>query len=198
MRGKLNRLIPLLVVCIWWLGVGYAWSAPILYKQTMTKILEETQFQGWPPGDETFTRHFNLLTNSPDGSRIGFRVSTTILGTTYVHTYVANSDGSGIIDLTGHFPAEAPPVSAVYYKLDDTGSRLFFQSPPAGVAIASPSISTTSISPPGSAPWRCFPSPGKLMPSATTMLAGLLASPPSATRSVCFSGIGMAGIRTRI
>ena len=135
MRGKLNRFVPLLVVCIWWWGVGYAWSAPILYKQTMTKILDETQFQGWPPDYETYTRHFNLLTNSADGSRIGFRVSTSILGTHYVHTYVANSDGSGLIELTDYFPAEAPPVTAVYYKLDDTGSRLFFQSPPGSVNI---------------------------------------------------------------
>jgi hypothetical protein len=136
MRGKLNRLVPLLVVCILWWGVGSAWSAPIQYKQTMNKILEETQFQGWPPGDETFTRYFNMLTNSPDGSRIAFTVSTWILNTTTTHTYVANSDGNGIIDLTNHFPPEVSPVwTATYYKLDNTGSRLFFRAPNVGDSI---------------------------------------------------------------
>ncbi|MBU4233343.1 MAG: hypothetical protein L6277_05235 [Desulfobacterales bacterium] len=133
MRVKLNRVVPLLVVCILWWGVGYAWSAPIHYKQTMTKILDETQFQTWPPEYETYTRYFNMLTNSPDGSRIAFTVGTTVLSTTYVHAYVANSDGDELIDLTGYFPPEVSPLwTATYYKLDDTGSRLFFRAPNVG------------------------------------------------------------------
>ena len=52
MRAKLNRLVPLLGICILWWGVGCAWSAPIVYKQTMTKILDETQFRGWPDEHE--------------------------------------------------------------------------------------------------------------------------------------------------
>jgi hypothetical protein len=113
--------------------VGYAWSAPIHYKQTMTKILDETQFQGWPPDYETYTRYFNMLTNSPDGSRIAFWVDCPVPGAAERRTYVGNSDGSGIIDLTDNFPPEVFPVwTATYYKLDDTGSRLFFRAPNVG------------------------------------------------------------------
>jgi hypothetical protein len=133
MRGKLNRVVPLLVVCILWWGVGCAWSAPIHYKQTMTKILDETQFQGWPPDYGTFTRYFNMLTNSPDGSRIAFWVDCPVPGASERRTYVADSNGGGLIDLTGYFPPAVDPVwTATYYKLDDTGSRLFFRAPNVG------------------------------------------------------------------
>jgi len=133
MRGKLNRVVPLLAICILWWGVGFSWSAPIHYKQTMTKILDETQFQGWPPDYGTFTRYFNMLTNSPDGSRIAFWVDCPVPGAAERRTYVANSDGSGLINLTGYFPPAVSPVwTATYYKLDDTGSRLFFRAPNAG------------------------------------------------------------------
>jgi hypothetical protein len=99
----------------------------------MTKILDETQFQGWPPEDPTFTRYFNMLTNSPDGSRIAFWVDCPVWGAAERRTYVANSDGSGLINLTGYFPPAVSPVStATYYKLDDTGSRLFFRAPNGG------------------------------------------------------------------
>lgn len=132
MLTKLKHVFPFFSACLLLWGVVAAWSAPIVYKQTMTKILAENQFQGWPPGYETSDRYFNLLTNSLDGSRIAFRVSATVLGTTHVRTYVANSDGSGIIDLTDHFPPAVPPLTAVYYKLDDTGARLFFRAPNVG------------------------------------------------------------------
>ena len=134
MRGKLNRLVPLLIAGVLWWGVGSAWSAPILYKQTMTKILDETQFQGWPPEYGTYTRYFNMLTNSPDGSRIAFWVDCPVPGAAERRTYVANFDGSGLIDLTANFLPAVDPGTATYYKLDDTGSRLFFQAPNGGDA----------------------------------------------------------------
>jgi hypothetical protein len=62
-RAKLNRLVPLLGICILWWGVGSAWSAPILYKQTMTKILDETQFRGWPKDYESEPLSFQTSSN---------------------------------------------------------------------------------------------------------------------------------------
>ena len=129
MRTKLNRLVPLLGICILWWGVGCAWSAPIVYKQTMTKIFDESQFQGWPDGHGTDGRSFTLLTNSLNGSKIGFKVVVTGYD---AHTFVANSNGSGIVDLTANFPATVSPYSAAYYKLDATGTRLFFKDPNTG------------------------------------------------------------------
>jgi hypothetical protein len=125
----------------------------------MTKILDETQFQGWPPGYPTYTRYFNMLTNSPDGSRIAFWVDCPVWGAAERRTYVANSDGSGLIDLTGYFPPAVSPVwTATYYKLDDTGSRLFFRAPNAGndidiyffdLALATPACSLAVTRPEG-------------------------------------------------
>jgi len=76
----------------------------------MTKILDETQFQGWPPDKETWDRYFNLLTCSPDGSRIAFRVETPTFPGLDVRTYTANPGGRGLIDLTGNFPSEIDPL----------------------------------------------------------------------------------------
>jgi hypothetical protein len=133
MKGKLTWLAPFLGLCILFWTVNSTVAAPIQYKQTMTKILEETQFQGWPEGYETWARYFNLLTCSQDGSRIAFRVETSIYPNLYVRTYAASPDGSGLIDLTGHFPPEIDPLySARNYQLDDTGSRLFFRFPQGG------------------------------------------------------------------
>ncbi|MDO9532465.1 MAG: hypothetical protein Q7O12_10070 [Deltaproteobacteria bacterium] len=132
MRAKLNRLVPLLGICILWWGVGSAWGAPIQYKQTMTKILDETQFWGWPDEHETDGRSFTLLTSSLNGSKIGFKV---VVSGYDAHTFVANSDGSGIEELTDNFPATIDPVTAAYYKLDATGTRLFFKRPTFGTSF---------------------------------------------------------------
>jgi len=133
MKMKLTLLAPVLGMCLLFWAVSSVGAATILYKQTMTKILDETQFQGWPEGSETWARYFNLLTCSQDGSRIAFRVETPTYPGLDVRTYAANADGSGLIDLTGHFPSEIDPLySARNYQLDDTGSRLFFRFPQGG------------------------------------------------------------------
>ncbi len=132
MRAKLNRLIPLLGVCILWWGVGSAGSAPIKYKQTMTKILDETQFQGWPTGYENWGRYFDMLAVSADGSRIGFQVITRVGDAWYIHTYAANADGTGVMDLTAGMPGDVNPSTATFLKLDPTGERLFFRAPNVG------------------------------------------------------------------
>jgi hypothetical protein len=115
MRGNLNRVVPLLLICIFVWGVGCAWSAPIHYKQTMTKILDETQFRGWPYEHETDGRSFTLLTNSLNGSKIGFKV---VVSGYDAHTFVANSDGTGIGDLTANFPTGVDHLNATYYNLN--------------------------------------------------------------------------------
>jgi hypothetical protein len=132
MWAKINRPVLLLGVCIFWWGVGFAWSAPIQYKQTMTKILDETQFRGWPAGYENNSRSFDMLADSADGSRIGFQVKARVGDTTYVRTYAAGADGTGVMDLTGSIPGSVNPGTATFLKLDPKGARLFFRAPNIG------------------------------------------------------------------
>jgi hypothetical protein len=132
MWTRLIRFVPFLGVCILCWGVGFAWGAPIQYKQTMTKILDETQCRGWPAEYENYGRFFDMLADSADGSRIGFQVKAKIGDTTYVHTYAANADGTGWMDLTGGLPGDVNPGTATFLKLDPKGERLFFRAPTIG------------------------------------------------------------------
>jgi hypothetical protein len=134
MKTKLTWLGLVLGIYILFWGMGSATAAPIKYKQTMTKILDETQFRGWPTDNENFSRSFDMLAVSADGSRIGFQVKTTVGNTTYVHTYAyaANQDGTGVMDLTGNMPGDINPGTATFLKLDLKGERLFFRAPTLG------------------------------------------------------------------
>jgi hypothetical protein len=129
MKTKLTWLAPIAGIFILFWGVSLAWAAPIQYKQTMTKVLDETQFRGWPPEYEDYGRSFDMLAVSADGSRIGFQVKTMVANTTYVHTYAANQDGTGVMDLTGSMPGDVNPGTATFLKLDPKGERLFFRAP---------------------------------------------------------------------
>lgn len=128
-----NRYALLLGVCILGLAIGSASAAPIHYKQTMTKILDETQFRGWPAGWENYGRWFDMVAVSSDCSRIGFQVKALIGNTTYVHTYAANADGTGSMDLNGGLPGDINPGTVTFLKLDGKGQRLFFRAPHVGI-----------------------------------------------------------------
>lgn len=132
MKGKLTWLVPVLGIPVLFWGMGFASAAPIVYKQTMTKILDETQFRGWPTGYENYGRYFDMVADSADGSRIGFQVITRVGDAWYIHTYAANADGTGVMDLTGNLPGDVNPGTVTFLKLDPKGERLFFRAPNVG------------------------------------------------------------------
>jgi hypothetical protein len=95
--------------------------APIHYKQTMVKVLQETDVQGWPDGLTTTPRYPESIAVSADGSKVGFVIKLNHYSDR--HLYVMNSDGTGLTDLTANLPSG---VSGGTLQLNDNGSRLFF------------------------------------------------------------------------
>lgn len=98
-----------------------AYSAPIEYKQTMVKVLQETDVQGWPAGHTTDPRYPEYVVVSANGAKVGFVVKLNSY--TDRHIYVMNGDGTGLVDLTGNLPAG---VGLGTPQINDDGSRLFF------------------------------------------------------------------------
>lgn len=129
---KAKYMIFLLVSVFLW-GANSTLAAPIRYKQTMTNIFQEDQFTGWPSGYESYGRWFGAVTNSSDGSRIAFTVVCPVGNDYYVHTYAADSEGSGLVDLTSGLPGTVAPHTVSFLQLDRTGSRLFFRAPNVGI-----------------------------------------------------------------
>lgn len=96
------------------------YSAAIEYKQTMVKVLQESDVQGWPSTLPTTPRYPEFITVSADGSKVGFTVKLNAYSDR--HIYVMNSDGSGLTDLTGKLPTG---VTVGTPQMNETGSRLF-------------------------------------------------------------------------
>jgi hypothetical protein len=98
-----------------------AYNAPIGYKQTMTIVTRETDVDDWLP---TYGRYFQDIAMSPSGSHIAFLARLAYYKDRRL--YLANGDGTGLVDLTSHLPAGFD-VNNVYYLLfSGDGSRLFF------------------------------------------------------------------------
>jgi hypothetical protein len=127
---KMNARISIYSLCsvlaLFFVTAGQAMStnypAPIQYKQTMVKVLQETDVQGWPSGGyETSARYPDFIAVSADGSKVG--VTVKLNNYSDRHIFVMNSDGTGLTDLTSKLPAG---VSVGTLQLNDNGSRLFF------------------------------------------------------------------------
>ena len=97
------------------------YPAAIEYKQTMVKVLQEGDVQGWPAGLTTTPRYPDFIAVSADGSKVGFSIKLNFYADRRL--YVMNGDGTGLTDLTSKLPAG---VSAGTLQLNDDGSRLFF------------------------------------------------------------------------
>jgi hypothetical protein len=94
----------------------------IEYKQTMVRVLQESDIQGWPGGGfETTGRHTESVAVSANGAKVGFVVRLNTYSDR--HIYVMNGDGTGLVDLTGNLPSG---VGFGTLQLNDDGSRLFF------------------------------------------------------------------------
>ena len=132
----MRRITPglsLLLLLVFNLAESHsAYGAFIAYKQTMTKILEEDQFTGWPADYETYGRSFNWLTTDAEGTRIGFRVSCNVGNNWYRHIYTADGEGSGITDLTAGLPGSVDSSTVSFLQVDQSGNRLFFRAPSTG------------------------------------------------------------------
>lgn len=103
-------------------GIGSAgYSAPIEYRQTMIRVLQESDVLGWPAGYTTSSRYPHDVVVSANGSKVGFIVKLNVYNDR--HIYVMNADGSGLVDLTGNLP---PGVGFGSLQINDDGSRLFF------------------------------------------------------------------------
>lgn len=108
-------------------AISFDYNAPIEYKQTLVRVLQETDVQGWPSGHTTDPRYPENITVSADGSKVGFTVKLNYLSDR--HIYVMNGDGTGLTDLTGNLPTG---VSVGTLQLNDNGTRLFFWDYPNG------------------------------------------------------------------
>ena len=100
--------------------------------QTITRILQESQVQGWPAGYETHWRYVTGLTNSADGSKIAFKVYAPVVNHATTHIYAMNADGTGLTDLTGSIPSGVDPNAIGLMQLTDDGSLLFYNFPALG------------------------------------------------------------------
>lgn len=97
------------------------YAASIEYKQTMIRVLQETDFQGWPDGLGTTPRYPENIVVSANGSKVGFVARLNLYSDRRI--YIMNGDGSGLVDLTGSLP---PGVSSFRgLQINDDGSRLF-------------------------------------------------------------------------
>ncbi len=107
--------------------VSAQWTdAPIEYSETVSMVIDETPVWNWMPEAE-HTRHFRDLAVSPNGEKIAFTVQLD--WQQIRHIYIMNSDGTGVIDITGTLPADVLEQNAKdvgRLRWNDDGSRLFF------------------------------------------------------------------------
>ena len=65
-------------------------------------VIDETPVWNWLP-DTEYTRHFQEVSVSPDGSMVAFTVRLDFYQDK--HIYIMNSDGTGVTDITATLPA---------------------------------------------------------------------------------------------
>jgi hypothetical protein len=123
-----------LLLFLWLAGVGAlpaygAYPAPIKYKQTMVRVIQESDVQGWPPGYITDQRYPHDVVVSANGAKVGFIVKLNNYSDQRI--YVMNADGTGLVDVT---PADmiTKTGNIAALQINDAGSRLFFWDYPNG------------------------------------------------------------------
>ncbi|MCX5890024.1 MAG: hypothetical protein NTY36_11290 [Deltaproteobacteria bacterium] len=132
--AKLNCLLlaPLLILAGALAAHGGSFPASIKYKQTMVRLIQETDVQGWPTGYTTDKRYPCDIMVSANGAKVGFLVKLNYFSDK--HIFVMNADGTGLVDLTPNLPAgmstRTGDIAAL--QINDTGSRLFFMDYPNG------------------------------------------------------------------
>lgn len=92
----------------------------IEHKQTDTAIIKESQVQGWPPSHPTYSRSFADVAVSGDGTRIAFWANVYVANAW--HVFIANSDGSGLVDVTPYLPAN---WQMGLLDINENGSKIF-------------------------------------------------------------------------
>jgi len=121
-RISIRMMFSMLALCMLFSGqiLAAEYSAAMEYKQTMVKVLQESDIQGWPSALPTTPRYPEFIIVSADGSKVGFTVKLNVYSDR--HIYMMNSDGSGLTDLTGNLPTG---VTVGTPQMNETGSRLF-------------------------------------------------------------------------
>jgi hypothetical protein len=98
------------------------YPATIKYRQIMTKIVDETQLQGWPPGFETAGRAIEEVVASPENNIVAFTVRIGSSRRLYVL-----GNGSELVDCTPYLNAAGVNSNNVYsLKMSHDGNRIFF------------------------------------------------------------------------
>jgi len=100
----------------------------IEYKGAITSILNVSDVDNWAP--EAEGRGIGGLTANADGTKVGFTVTTAVLGDNidWWHIYAMNGDGTGLADLTSSLPVDIE-WGLSFPQMNDSGSRLFFRTP---------------------------------------------------------------------
>jgi hypothetical protein len=106
------------------------YSAPIEYRETMTRIVG-IEDVAWSPDDLEW-HQFEVIRASADGSKVVFVVDCEFCsdGTTTYRPFIADADGSGIADMSSSiYPADIVSVRWSWGSLgvNDDGSRVFIR-----------------------------------------------------------------------
>lgn len=102
-------------------------GAAIEYTETLTAIVREDDVGAWLPD---YTHSIEGVAASADGSKVAFLVSACGAlseDKNCWHLYVANADGSNLVDLTPFLPDDRAGMAEL--AVNDTGSRVFFRTP---------------------------------------------------------------------
>jgi hypothetical protein len=143
-RKQSYRLVLTLVLAFGLVSQSQAASypAPTKYKQTMVRVFTESQVNDWLP---TYGRSFWEMAVSANGTKIGFTVKLDSYSD--MRLYLANSDGTGLTNVTGSLPAGVLGVTSL--QMNDTGTRFFFRDHPTGniyyLDTASPNSSHVAL-----------------------------------------------------
>ena len=125
--AKLNCLLlaPLLILAGALAAHGGSYPATIKYRQTMTKIVDETQLQGWPSGGyETAGRHIEEIVASPENNILAFTVKMDSYSDKRLYVM---GNGGQLIDCTAYLNAAGVNPNNVYgLKMSLDGLRIFF------------------------------------------------------------------------
>lgn len=103
-----------------------SYPAPIKYRQLMTKIVDETSLQGWPPGHETAGRYIEEIVASPDNNIVAFTVVVEYEIYKDKRLYVLGNGGQ-LVDCTPYLIEAGVDPNDVYgLKMSHDGLRIFF------------------------------------------------------------------------
>ncbi len=125
--AKLNCLLiaPLLILAGALAAHGGSYPAPIKYRQIMTKIVDETQLQGWPgDGYETVGRHIEEIVASPTNNHLAFTVKLDIYSDKRLYV---RGNGTDLVNCTPYLNAAGVTPDNVYgLRMSHDGNRIFF------------------------------------------------------------------------